>query len=108
MSTRMKSLALAVVGILALSISLFDHAPSAKASIKSETSASRPNPLLPVEERVYKLDETTLPDVIKIVEVKNLQAADFPLSMEIVFKNLSGRNIYGLSMGIRFPDSNRD
>ncbi len=106
MSTRMKCLTLVVVGILALSISLFDHAPSAKASIKSETLASRPNPLLPVEERIYKLVERTFPDVIEIVEVKNLQAADFPLSMEIVFKNLSARNVYGLSLWIRFPDTN--
>jgi len=106
MSTRMKCLTLVVVGILALSISLFDHAPSAKASIKSETLASRPNPLLPVEERIYKLVERTFPDVIEIVEVKNLQAADFPLSMEIVFKNLTARNVYGLSLNISFPDTN--
>ncbi len=105
MPTRMKSLTLAVVGILALSIFLLDHAPSAKASFKSKTSSSRPNPLLPVEERTYKLVERSFPDVIEIVEVKNLQAADFPLSMEIVFKNLSARNVYGLSMRVSFLDA---
>lgn len=106
MSTRMKSLTLVIVGMLALSVSLFDHAPSAKASIKSETATSRPTPQLPVEERVCKFIERSFPDVIEIVEVNNLQAEDFPLSMEIVFKNLSARNVYGVSMNISFPDSN--
>lgn len=105
MSTRVKASTLAILGILALSIFAMDDLRSIKASPKPKMSFPPSSLLLPTQERVYKLKEDTFPDVVKIVEVRNLQAVDFPLSMEIVVKNLSTKNIYGVSLGIRFPDS---
>ena len=105
MSTRMKIMT--VVGILTLSIFAINYPRSIQAFPKPKTSISPANLSRLTQERVYKLRKELIPDdVIEIVEVNNLNAADFPVSLEIVVKNVSAKNIYGVNLMIKFPDTN--
>jgi len=105
MSTRMK--AIAFLGILTLSIFPINYPRSIQAFPKPQTSLSPANLSRLTQERAYKVRKDLIPDdVIEFVEVNNLNAADFPLSLEIVVKNVSAKNIYGVNLFIKFPDSN--
>ncbi|MDQ3013744.1 MAG: hypothetical protein M3X11_23945, partial [Acidobacteriota bacterium] len=106
MSTRMKASTLVTIGILTLSIFAINYPLSIQAFPKPKTSIYPANLSRVTQERVYKLRKDRIPDdVIEIVEVNNLNAADFPMSLEIVVKNVSAKNIYGVNLMIRFTDS---
>lgn len=53
--------------------------------------------------RTYTIDEKTLPkDVLEIVEVRNLNAENFPSMLEVEVKNVGEQPIYGILMVANF------
>jgi hypothetical protein len=57
-------------------------------------------------ERSYKISQTEFPEnVIKIVEVRNLNSEQFPEDFEVEIENISGQPIYAIHFMVAFLNS---
>ncbi len=58
--------------------------------------------------RTYTMDKTVLPEtVLEVVEVRHLNAENFPAELELVVKNVSDSPIYGIYVAGIFQEAGR-